>query len=197
MPGFEHISLRIPVQWDAEWYRTHFRDVLSKGDARNVLGTGITVTGNTDQPASMVTTVADGSVTLAKLAPIATDKLLGRSTAGTGAVETITCTAAGRALIDDAAASNQRTTLGLGTSAVVDTGASGATVPLLNGTNTWSGSQTHSLPPIVPTYTVAGVPSAATYARGLIYVSDETGGPVIAFSDGTNWRRVTDRAVIA
>lgn len=49
----------------------------------------------------------------------------------------------------------------------------------------------------LPSYTVATVPSAVTYARGLIYVSDETGGAVPAFSDGTNWRRVTDRAIIS
>jgi len=42
----------------------------------------------------------------------ATDKVLGRSSAGSGAIEEIDCTAAGRALIDDAAASNQVTTLG-------------------------------------------------------------------------------------
>lgn len=47
-------------------------------------------------------------------------------------------------------------------------------------------------------YTVAGVPSASTHGAGaMIYVSDETGGAVVAFSDGTDWRRVTDRAVIA
>jgi hypothetical protein len=51
--------------------------------------------------------------------------------------------------------------------------------------------------PILPTYTVATVPSAATFARGMIYVSDETGGAVPAFSDGADWRRVTDRAVVA
>jgi len=45
-------------------------------------------------------------------------------------------------------------------------------------------------------YTVATVP-VATAAAKLIYVSNETGGAVPAFSDGTNWRRVTDRAVIA
>ena len=48
-----------------------------------------------------------------------------------------------------------------------------------------------------PTYTVAGVPSAATYPRGIIYVSNEAGGAVLAYSDSTNWRRVTDRAVVS
>ena len=50
---------------------------------------------------------------------------------------------------------------------------------------------------ILKTFTVGTVPSAATYARGLIYVSNESGGAVPAFSDGTNWRRVTDRAIIS
>lgn len=39
--------------------------------------------------------------------------ILGRATAGTGAVEEIACTAAGRALLDDADAAAQRATLGL------------------------------------------------------------------------------------
>lgn len=47
-------------------------------------------------------------------------------------------------------------------------------------------------------YTVAGVPSAATAGAGaIIYVSNESGGAVLAFSDAANWRRVTDRAVIS
>ena len=37
----------------------------------------------------------------------------------------------------------------------------------------------------------------ATQPGEIIYVSNETGGAVLACSDGTNWRRVTDRAVVA
>lgn len=47
--------------------------------------------------------------------------LLGR-TAANKAVEEIACTSAGRALLDDANAAAQRTTLGLGTAAVADVG---------------------------------------------------------------------------
>lgn len=67
-------------------------------------------------------TVDDNTLVAAKLSATATDKLFGRSTAGAGAGEEITCTAAGRALIDDANAAAQRTTLGLGTAATSNTG---------------------------------------------------------------------------
>lgn len=49
----------------------------------------------------------------------------------------------------------------------------------------------------IPTFTAADLPSAADWLRCLIYVSDETGGATIAFSDGSQWRRVQDRAVIS
>lgn len=55
---------------------------------------------------------------------------------------------------------------------------------------------TSSRHPVLRSYTVATVPSA-TIVGQLIYVSNETGGAVPAFSDGTNWRRVTDRAIVA
>lgn len=49
--------------------------------------------------------------------------------------------------------------------------------------------------PRVPSFTVAGLPSASTAGAGAIaYCSNETGGAVLVFSDGTNWKRVTDRA---
>ena len=47
-----------------------------------------------------------------------------------------------------------------------------------------------------PSYTVSTVPDVSDTAR-LIYVSDESGGATLAFSDGTNWRRVQDRAIIS
>ena len=60
--------------------------------------------------------IANSAVTYAKIQNVSvTDRLLGRSSAGAGVVEEIICTSAGRALIDDADASAQRTTLGLGT----------------------------------------------------------------------------------
>lgn len=66
-------------------------------------------------------TGSDGTSKIAATAGItlaATSKILGRATAGAGACEEIDCTAAGRALLDDANAAAQRTTLGLGTAAV-------------------------------------------------------------------------------
>lgn len=50
----------------------------------------------------------------------------------------------------------------------------------------------------IPQYLVADVPTPAdTTASYLIQVTNETGGTVPAFWDGTKWRRVTDRAVVS
>ena len=66
---------------------------------------------------------ADANARLAstRLTMSATDRLVGRQTASGGASEEVTCTAAGRALIDDASAGDQRTTLGLGALATKST----------------------------------------------------------------------------
>ena len=48
----------------------------------------------------------------------------------------------------------------------------------------------------VRAYTVATLPSP-TETKRVILVLDETGGAVLAFNDGTDWRRVTDRAVVS
>lgn len=102
------------------------------GDQTITLTGDVTGTGT----GSFAATIANDAVTYAKIQNVsATDRLLGRSTSGAGDVEEITCTAAGRALIDDADASAQRTTLGLGTLATQ----SGT----VSGTNT--GDQTITL----------------------------------------------------
>lgn len=46
------------------------------------------------------------------------------------------------------------------------------------------------------TYSVTNLPRA-TPAGQRIYVSDESGGATPAFSDGTDWRRYSDRAVVS
>lgn len=47
----------------------------------------------------------------------------------------------------------------------------------------------------LPKYAKAALPAQAE--GGLIYVRDDVGGATPAFSDGTNWRRVADRAIIS
>lgn len=51
-------------------------------------------------------------------------------------------------------------------------------------------------------HTVADLPDAADFdpsegGAALLYVSNETGGATVAFSDGTNWRRVQDRVIVS
>jgi len=62
-----------------------------------------------------VWTIDPQAVTYPKIQNVtATDRILGRASAGAGTVEEIVCTPAGRALLDDVDAAAQRTTLGLG-----------------------------------------------------------------------------------
>ena len=49
----------------------------------------------------------------------------------------------------------------------------------------------------MPVYTVATVPDATAYAYCWIFVSNETGGATMAFSDGSNWKRVSDLATVS
>jgi len=50
----------------------------------------------------------------------------------------------------------------------------------------------------VPTYTVASAPSAASIAGTLIYVSNgAAGAAILAFSNGTDWKRSDTGATIA
>lgn len=53
------------------------------------------------------------------------------------------------------------------------------------------------LPVLLPSYLKTALPVAADNTGAMIYVTNEVGGAVPAFSDGANWRRVTDRAIVA
>lgn len=55
---------------------------------------------------------------------------------------------------------------------------------------------TSSRHPQLRSYVKTALPSASP-AGQLIYVSDDVAGATVAFSDGSNWRRVHDRAVVA
>ncbi len=58
-----------------------------------------------------------------------------------------------------------------------------------------TGRLTTGAPITLKSHTVAGLPSPSP-AGQLVYISNESAGPTPAFSDGTNWRRVADRAVV-
>jgi hypothetical protein len=53
------------------------------------------------------------------------------------------------------------------------------------------------LPVLLPQYAKAALPTASTNTGAMIFVSDDVGGSTPAFSDGTNWRRVADRAIVS
>jgi hypothetical protein len=123
------------------------------------------VVGNGSSPYSSLSVISatptDGSVTTAKIANdavtyaklqnvSATDRLLGRSSAGAGDVEEITCTSFGRSLIDDADAATARTTL-----SVQPTASPTFTGTLTAATCSFSSTVTVTSP-LVLTGTVAG-----------------------------------------
>jgi hypothetical protein len=152
---------------------------LTLGTGLSLSGTTLTATGGvTDGDKGDITVSGTGSswvidnqaVTYAKIQNVsATDKLLGRSTAGAGSVEEITCTAAGRAILDDADASAQRTTLGLGTLATQSGTFSGTS----SGTNT--GDQTITLTSDV---TGSGTGSFATTIAAGVVSTSKLGGDI-------------------
>jgi len=116
--------------------------LLDDADAatqRTTLGLGSLATASSVNLATQVT----GDLPFSNIAQIATDTVLGRSTAGTGDIETITCTAAGRALLDDANATAQRTTLGLGTLATQNGTFSGTSSGTNTGDVTLAGTPTY------------------------------------------------------
>jgi hypothetical protein len=80
----------------------------NSGDQTITLTGDVTGTGT----GSFATTIANSAVTVGKMANLAANTILGNDTAAAAAPTAITCTAAGRALLDDANAAAQLVTLG-------------------------------------------------------------------------------------
>jgi hypothetical protein len=146
----------------------------------------------------------DGSLTLensvisySKIQNVsATDKLLGRSTAGAGVIEEVTCTAAGRALLDDASAADQRTTLGLGSTSDVTFAGLTVTEDALNATPVTVSGYSLTGANVQPLMSLAGTWNTSGNAVGInLNITNTASG---ASSDlmrlqtgGTNQFRVT------
>lgn len=131
------------------------RDTASSGDPEEVsVGGGLEFTGTggiqrsaltgdvTASAGSGSTTIANGAVSLAKMADLAQDQFIGRTTASTGVPQTATITAAARTVLDD-------TTVG----AMVDT--------LGGASSTGSGGLVRATSPALTTPNI-GTPSAGT-----------------------------------
>lgn len=147
-------------------------DITIASNGTAAIGSGVIV--NADVNAS-------AAIAFSKLANVsATDKLLGRSSAGAGAIEEITCTAAGRALIDDADAAAQRTTLGLviGT----DVQAYDADTAKLDVIQTFTAVQTLTNPAIIGTI----LEDVYTITDGAAFEVDPGNGSVQLITLGAN-----------
>jgi hypothetical protein len=148
----------------------------SKGDITvSASGAAWTINAN----AVVTADIASSAVTYAKIQDVsATDRLLGRSAAGAGVVEEITCTAFGRSLLDDATASAARTTLGLGT---IATAASGDYLPIGGGTLT--GTATISVAAgATLNLTATGGTSQVAQTGGVLYITNYVSNSQIIYN---------------
>lgn len=151
----------------------------------------ITLTGEVtgSGTSSFAATIANDAVTYAKMQNVsATDKVLGRSTAGSGDVEEIACTASGRAMIATASAAAQTALLSEfvgdsgsgGTKGLVKAPTTGDATKFLKGDGTWA-----SIPgggdALVANPLSQFAATTSLQLKGVI--SDETGSGALVFAD--------------
>ncbi len=140
----------------------------------------------------------DAAVTYAKIQHISgTDKILGRFSANAGHPEEITCTAAGRALLDDVDAAAQRATLGAAatshthSASAIDSGTLDiARIPTgTSGSQVALGNHTHSASVITSgTLAVAngGTNLGTTPSNGQLLIGNGTGYTLATLTAGSN-----------
>ena len=123
----------------------NWQTISATGDllaANNLSDLTNAATARTNLGLAIGTNVQAYDAGLLSIAGLTTTADRGIYTTASDTYAVFTLTSAGRAILDDADATAQRTTLGLGTAATVNTGTSGGTVPLLNAANTFSARQT-------------------------------------------------------
>lgn len=66
MSGIQRVAMRVPEQWNADWFRKFIVEVLAKSDVRNAVGLGVQVTSAGNSVATL--SVDAGLAALAGLA---------------------------------------------------------------------------------------------------------------------------------
>jgi len=148
------------------------------GDTLTVAATG-TFTGN--QTFSGTITVPDASFSNAKLATVATARLKGRVTAGTGAVEDLTGTQA-TTLIDAVVGATQSVA---GTKGAVPAAAAGDQYKVLTGAGTFQNGPGRSFGCIITSTSVNGSTPTIDVAWNVASISNVTEAAGLAYADLT------------
>ena len=69
MSGLQDVRFDVPAQWDPRWFQRFVRDILSKSDIRNAIGTpAVTITGDVTTVATITYGVAGDEQQLANRA---------------------------------------------------------------------------------------------------------------------------------